>query len=37
MILTKVTERIYYLINEKETDRPVPRYIKLLLLLNGEF
>ena len=27
MALTKVTERIYYLINEKETDRPVIGYI----------
>ncbi|WP_315115692.1 MBL fold metallo-hydrolase [uncultured Clostridium sp.] len=28
MALTKVTERIYYLINDKETDRPVLGYIK---------
>lgn len=28
MDLTKVTERIYYLINDRETDRPVLGYIK---------
>lgn len=28
MTLTKVTERIYYLINDRETDRPVLGYIK---------
>ncbi|GAA0725335.1 hypothetical protein GCM10008905_20520 [Clostridium malenominatum] len=28
MALAKVTERIYYLINDKETDRPVLGYIK---------
>jgi len=28
MDLTKVTERVYYLINDKETDRPVLGYIK---------
>jgi len=28
MALTKVTEKIYYLVNEKETDRPVLGYIK---------
>ena len=28
MALTKVTERIYYLINDRETDRPVLGYIK---------